>query len=112
MTASLEGAAAASAATRRRLPDFFIVGHAKSGTTALYEALRRHPQIFMPECKEPWFFASELHVRTPPRPEGTPRTLAEYQRLFAPAAAGQRVGEATAQYLWSQDAAAASRRPR
>ena len=36
-----------------RLPDFFIVGHPKSGTTALYEMLRRHPQIYMPDGKEP-----------------------------------------------------------
>ena len=51
----------APAALRRgRLPDFFIVGHGKSGTTALYEMLRRHPQIYMPANKEPWFFATEL----------------------------------------------------
>jgi len=39
-----------------RIPDFFIVGHPKCGTTALYEMLRRHPQIHMP-AKEPRFFA-------------------------------------------------------
>ncbi len=89
-----------------RVPDFFIVGHPKSGTTALYEALRSHPQIYMPDGKEPWFFAPELHVRTPPRPEGTPRTLDQYLRLFAAARPEQRVGEATALYLWSQTAAA------
>jgi hypothetical protein len=88
-----------------RLPDFFIVGHGKSGTTAMYEMLRRHPQIYMPEGKEPWFFAEELHVRTPPRPQGTPKTLAEYAAWFDGAAAGQRVGEATALYLWSHTAA-------
>jgi hypothetical protein len=88
-----------------RLPDFFIVGHPKCGTTALYEILRRHPQIYMPACKEPWFFASELHVRTPPRPEGTPATLAEYLSLFEAARPEQRVGEASAQYLWSRTAA-------
>jgi len=42
-----------------RVPDFFVVGHAKSGTTALYEMLRRHPQVFMPNLKEPWFFARD-----------------------------------------------------
>jgi hypothetical protein len=88
-----------------RLPDFFIVGHPKCGTTALYEILRRHPQIYMPACKEPWFFASELRVRTPPRPEGTPATLAEYLSLFEAARPEQRVGEASAQYLWSRTAA-------
>jgi hypothetical protein len=88
-----------------RVPDFFIVGHPKCGTTALYEILRRHPQIYMPDCKEPWFFAPELHVRTPSRPEGTPATLAEYLSLFEAARGQQRVGEASAQYLWSQTAA-------
>jgi Sulfotransferase domain len=88
-----------------RMPDFFIVGHAKSGTTALYEMLRRHPQIYMPAGKEPWFFASELHERTPPRPEGTPRTLEEYLALFAGATEDQRVGEASPLYLWSRTAA-------
>ncbi len=69
------------AVARGRVPDFFIVGHAKSGTTALYSMLRRHPQIFMPDAKEPWFFAEELHERTPPRPEGTPKTLEQYVAL-------------------------------
>jgi len=91
--------------TAQGVPDFFIVGHAKSGTTALYELLRRHPQIYMPDGKEPWFFADELHERTPPRPGGTPRTLEAYISLFAAAQPGQRVGEATALYLWSRTAA-------
>jgi hypothetical protein len=90
-----------------RVPDFFIVGQPKSGTTALYEMLRRHPQIHMSPGKEPWFFASELHERTPPRPEGTPVTLAQYTALFDGAAPAQRVGEATALYLWSRTAAGA-----
>ncbi len=88
-----------------RLPDFFVVGQPKSGTTALYQMLRRHPQVFMPENKEPWFFASELHERTPPRPAGTPSTLSEYAALFASAQREQRVGEATVLYLWSRTAA-------
>jgi hypothetical protein len=96
---------ATALAPRKRVPDFFIVGHPKCGTTALYETLRRHPQIYMPDGKEPWFFAPELHVRTPPRPEGTPRTLEEYLSLFVAAKPEQRVGEATALYLWSQTAA-------
>jgi hypothetical protein len=90
-----------------RLPDFFIVGHAKSGTTALYAMLRAHPRIFMPAAKEPWFFARELWERTPPRPEGTPKTLAEYAAWFAPAAPSELVGEASPLYLWSRTAAAA-----
>jgi hypothetical protein len=100
------GGRAQAAATAARLPDFFIVGQPKSGTTALYEMLRSHPQIFMPENKEPWFFADELHERTPPRPAGTPQTLEDYLSLFEPGAADQRLGEASALYLWSRTAAA------
>jgi hypothetical protein len=99
-------AAPGAIAAAGRIPDFFVVGNSKSGTTALYEMLKRHPQIFMPDCKEPWFFADELHDRTPPRPEGTPETLDDYLSLFAPAGTEQRAGEATALYLWSRTAAA------
>ncbi len=95
----------ASRAQEGRVPDFFIVGHAKSGTTALYSMLKPHPQIFLPNSKEPWFLADELRERTPPRPEGTPATLEQYRRWFAGAAPGQRVGEASALYLWSRTAA-------
>ncbi len=34
-------------------PDFVIAGAAKSGTTALFEYLSRHPGVFMPRLKEP-----------------------------------------------------------
>ncbi len=94
-----------------RIPDFFIVGHPKSGTTALYEMLRSHPQIFMPDLKEPRFFASDLRSRFRPQSTaGTPRlllpeTLEEYLALFAPALPSQRVGESSPSYLRSVTAA-------
>jgi hypothetical protein len=95
-------------APRGRVPDFFIVGHAKSGTTALYEMLRRHPQIYMPEGKEPWFFASDMRLRLHRRRIGVPpATLEEYVSMFADAEPGQRVGEASSSYLWSRTAASA-----
>jgi hypothetical protein len=91
-----------------RVPDFFIVGHAKSGTTALYEMLKGHPQIFMPQVKEPWFFSSDMRARFQPlRGAPEPETLEQYKLLFAPAEPGQRAGEASSSYLWSQTAAAA-----
>ncbi|HEY4897389.1 MAG TPA: sulfotransferase [Solirubrobacteraceae bacterium] len=89
-----------------RVPDFFIVGQAKSGTTALYEMLRRHPQIYMPDSKEPWFFATDMRPRFQlPMAGSLPETLEEYLALFAGAAPGQLVGEASTSYLWSQTAA-------
>jgi hypothetical protein len=92
-------------ASQGRLPDFFIVGQQKSGTTALFEMLRVHPQIYMPDRKEPRFFATEMYERDAPRPGGTPRTLEEYRSWFAGAGEDQVVGEASAVYLWSRAAA-------
>jgi len=90
-----------------RFPDFYIVGHHKSGTTALYEMLRRHPDIFMPDLKEPRFLASDMRSRFRYEREAPhPQTLEEYLALFEPALPSQRVGEASATYLWSQTAAA------
>src|SRR5271156_4428937 len=74
-----------------RVPDFFIIGHEKCGTTALYKLLAGHPQIYMPELKEPRFFVADPAGRKPADGEGLgvrPRTLDEYLALFAPAAAG------------------------
>ncbi len=89
------------------VPDFFIVGHAKCGTTALYQMLREHPQIFMPELKEPAYFATDLRRRfRPPGAGPLPETLPDYLALFAPTREGQRVGEASSLYLWSHEAAA------
>ena len=80
-------------------PDFFIVGAFKSGTTALYEYLRAHPQIFMPFHKEPNFFGEDLT-----RHYGR-LSRAEYLALFRNAKPGQRVGEASTWYLYSSTAA-------
>jgi len=41
----------------RDAPNFFIIGAAKSGTTSLAEALRRHPDVFVSRVKEPQFFS-------------------------------------------------------
>ena len=42
------------------LPNFFIVGVVKAGTTSLYHYLDQHPQIYMSPIKEPTFFADEF----------------------------------------------------
>jgi hypothetical protein len=97
-----------------RLPDFFIAGQPKSGTTALYEMLRNHPQIYMSAVKEPHYFAVDKPL--PERTDGRRWSsldqtgvrelgLDDYLELFAPAAADQLAGEATTSYLWSPSAA-------
>jgi hypothetical protein len=104
MTAPAEAEDGAGATTR--LPDFFVVGHPKCGTTALYEMLRTHPQIYMPDFKEPWFFAEDQRPRFQPARSGVvPQTLDDYASLFESAAADQRVGEASSSYLRSREAA-------
>ena len=40
-----------------RLPNFLIVGTAKSGTTTIAHALNHHPEVFFPDAWEPNFFA-------------------------------------------------------
>jgi hypothetical protein len=103
------GAAASPAqAPGRRLPDFFIAGHPKCGTTALYLMLKGHPQVFLPDVKEPRYFAADQrspHGRHPPRDR--PRTLEAYLALFAEARPDQLAGEASPNYLMSHVAAAA-----
>jgi hypothetical protein len=80
-------------------PDFLVVGAFKSGSTALYEGLRRHPQIFMPFHKEPLYFGDDLTRRY------GRYTEAEYLHLFDPAKPGQIAGEASTWYLYSVSAA-------
>jgi hypothetical protein len=86
-----------------RIPDFYLVGHGKSGTTALYEMLAHHPQVFV-GAKEPRYFATEMREGDIPRPLGNPSTLDEYKTWFAGAAPEQTVGDISPWYLWSHAA--------
>src|SRR6188508_2730201 len=79
-----------------RTPTFMIAGAPKSGTTALYEYLQTHPQVFVTDPKEPLFFAEDV---------GWHReivTREEYDRLFDAARPQHTaIGEASAWYLHS-----------
>lgn len=90
--------------TMTRKPDFFIVGAPRCGTTAMYEYLRQHPEIFMPERKEPHFFGSDLTVT--PKFVYYTRDIQEYCNLFATARNEKRIGEASTLYLKSRRAPA------
>lgn len=96
-----------------RLPNFLIVGTAKAGTTSLYHYLRQHPDVFMPDVKEPRYFA---YAEDPPpmngpgdvrtnAAAGAVYTFAAYRRLFTAATAETAVGEASPNYLYSETAA-------
>jgi hypothetical protein len=94
-----------SPAGAARVPDFFIVGHEKCGTTALDLMLRTHPQIFLPEIKEQRFFAPELRGGKRGLDAGRPHAFEPYLRVFASAGEDQVVGETSPQYLRSHGAA-------
>ncbi|HWV55943.1 MAG TPA: sulfotransferase domain-containing protein [Longimicrobiales bacterium] len=76
------------------VPNFFIIGAARSGTTALWSQLAGHPEVFMPPNllhKEPAYF-SDL--------KGRWCTWREYLGLFRGAPTGvMAVGEASTAYL-------------
>jgi hypothetical protein len=93
------------------LPDFFIIGAPKAGTTALHAALAAHPSLFMSSVKEPKFFLTD---GPPPSRGGGPGDIQtyrehiwrrpEYEALFAAAPPGALRGESTPFYLYSQAA--------
>ena len=93
------------------LPDFFIIGAPKAGTTALHAALAAHPSLFMSSVKEPKFFLTD---GPPPSRGGGPGDVQtyrehiwgrpEYEALFAAAPPGALRGESTPFYLYNQAA--------
>lgn len=112
------------------VPNFFLVGTGKSGTTSLHRYLQQHPQIYMSPVKEPSYFASEIrpenltgplqrhvalqsleldkHLKDgkPVKPLGwLSAEWDDYLRLFANVKEERAVGEASAIYLWSETAA-------
>ena len=91
-----------------RLPNFFVIGAQKAGTTALYYHLRSHPQIYMSPVKEPQFFAPDLtRPGTGPGDRQAHRfqDIDAYRALFADATSEPAVGEASVAYLHSGVAA-------
>jgi hypothetical protein len=94
------------------LPNFFILGAPRCGTTMLYEQLRRHPQIFMSPVKEPFFFfpGEDRYVFPDGRAVLGMQSQEDYQALFAGGRRSKAVGEASTLYLYSSKAPARIRR--
>jgi hypothetical protein len=113
-----------------RLPNFFLAGAPKAGTTSLYHYLCQHPEIYMSPIKEPNFFAAEIRpenfsaelrreaARDAPvlreyldgpmnerRFSGMVTDWEDYLRLFANAGHQTARGEASVCNLWSPTAA-------
>jgi hypothetical protein len=92
------------------LPDFFVAGAPKAGTTAVHAALARHPSLYMSSVKEPKFFLTD----GPPQARGGPGDVQtyrehvwrrdQYEALFDAAPPGTLRGESTPFYLYNRDA--------
>ena len=82
-----------------KVPNFFIVGAPKSGTTSLYEYLRNHPNIFMPSDKEPHYFAKDFTDYP------SIKSKNDYLKLFKNCSSSHMaIGEASVWYLYSNEA--------
>lgn len=83
--------------------DFMVIGAAKSGTTTLFEHLRRHPDVWMPPAKEIPYFCGEDYLT---------RSWDEHLRqVFADAPPGKLWGTATPQYMAGAPLAGGGRPP-
>lgn len=96
------------------MPNFLLIGAAKSGTDALYSYLAQHPQIYMSLNKEPNFFIAEGRPEIPFHGPGDRdvleywdmwlSTLERYEALFAGVAGEKAVGEGSTWYLYDEQA--------
>ena len=83
---------------RECLPNLFILGAAKAGTTTLFEQLRQLPDVYFPFSKEPLFFSQDRLYE---------KGLSWYANTFYKEAKGYPVrGDASPHYLyWGEKAA-------
>ncbi|MFM2312342.1 MAG: hypothetical protein RLZZ04_1618 [Cyanobacteriota bacterium] len=94
------------------MPNFLIIGAAKAGTTALYEYLQQHPQIYLTPTKETNFFAfaGEIINFQGPGDEALKdfsiTDLNTYQAEFEQVTQELALGEACPSYLYFPQAAA------
>lgn len=77
-----------------RRPTFLFIGTAKSGSTWVYDAMRGHPDVFIPVAKDLQFFDYHYHLG-----------LDWYLRHFENAGSALALGELSHDYYQSKDAA-------
>jgi hypothetical protein len=95
---------------RPAAPDFFLIGAPKAGSTALHDALAKHPQLYASPVKEPKFFLTDGRPRrSAHRGPGDAHSAREwvwqperYRRLFADAPPDALRFESTPFYLWDK----------
>ena len=85
------------------LPNTFVVGAPKCGTTAITRYLEAHPEVFVAGRKDLHFFGSDLGFRNRPRED-----RATYLARFASEEAAQAVHrvDSSVWYLYSREALA------
>lgn len=101
-------ASASAAPDAKSLPNFIILGAQKAGTTALFYALSKHPEVFTSPVKEPRYFANEAKALADAAGPGDGETrmtssLEEYEALFADAGSAIARGEASPAYLYDAE---------
>ncbi|GAA4826779.1 sulfotransferase [Algivirga pacifica] len=106
--------------------NFFVVGAAKSGTTTLYQMLKKHPEVFLCPIKEPNFFSTEFKIEdcrediqnnikfdfdqyyldTPLKEKHNAciDTLEQYEKLFKDVKDHKLIGDFSTSYLPSKTA--------
>lgn len=84
------------------LPNFILVGAPKSGTSSLYQYLKQHPDVFMCEPKEPYFFVP-AEEKEKWFALGLKPVIGDenYAALFDGRTSEKAVGEASAPYLFT-----------
>jgi hypothetical protein len=96
------------------MPNFLLIGAAKSGTTSLYHYLRQHPEVYMSPVKEPLFFAfvgkEGLDAEDAGAQDAPITSLERYQALFVGVVDEKAIGEASTGYFHSSRAAENIRR--
>jgi hypothetical protein len=99
------------------MPNFLIIGAARSGTTALWEYMNEHPQVYLCTPKHTRFFASEGKVPdfAGPKPPGlgsrstshAPYAITDiedYRAVFDGVTSETAIGEASHSYLYTPGA--------
>ena len=79
------------------LPNFLIVGAAKSGTTSLFEYLAQHPEVYVAVCKELHYFSDAPYPKLA-------NSDKEYENLFVGIINEKAIGESSVSYLSDTEA--------
>lgn len=112
---------------KKHIPNFFIVGAAKAGTTSLYQYLNAHNDLYFSPVKEPHHFSTDIKTNEftsiykrnidnlpedfyQKKPKDSiqnvfVRNKAQYLKLFQWADGEKAIGECSTSYLYSKKAA-------